>query len=144
MGQYSIRINDQYRICFIWRDHDAYEILREEFLKPMGMSAYELAKQRWFQILASTTSFWNAVELRRTPPFVSPGSSGRPSSSDGTCKAPMRTRVKAERGSELERIEPLKSGEARGGRKCTVPELRFDGRARPPRTYLFRFGRGHR
>ena len=25
-GQYSIRINDQYRICFIWRDHDAYEV----------------------------------------------------------------------------------------------------------------------
>lgn len=25
-GQYSIRINDQYRICFVWRDHDAYEV----------------------------------------------------------------------------------------------------------------------
>jgi toxin HigB-1 len=25
-GQYSIRINDQYRICFIWRGHDAYEV----------------------------------------------------------------------------------------------------------------------
>jgi len=24
-GQYSIRINDQYRICFVWRDHDAYD-----------------------------------------------------------------------------------------------------------------------
>ena len=23
-GQYSIRINDQYRICFEWRDGDAY------------------------------------------------------------------------------------------------------------------------
>lgn len=23
-GQYSIRINDQYRICSIWRGHDAY------------------------------------------------------------------------------------------------------------------------
>ncbi len=23
-GQYSLRINDQYRICFSWRDHDAY------------------------------------------------------------------------------------------------------------------------
>ncbi len=25
-GQYSIRINDQYRICFSWRDHDAYYV----------------------------------------------------------------------------------------------------------------------
>jgi len=25
-GQYSIRINDQFRICFVWRDHDAYEV----------------------------------------------------------------------------------------------------------------------
>jgi proteic killer suppression protein len=25
-GQYSIRINDQYRICFEWRGNDAYEV----------------------------------------------------------------------------------------------------------------------
>ena len=25
-GQYSIRINDQYRICFVWDEHDAYEV----------------------------------------------------------------------------------------------------------------------
>ena len=25
-GQYSVRINDQYRICFVWRDGDAYEV----------------------------------------------------------------------------------------------------------------------
>ena len=25
-GQYSIRINDQYRICFEWRDGDAYRV----------------------------------------------------------------------------------------------------------------------
>lgn len=25
-GQYSIRINDQYRVCFVWRGHDAYEV----------------------------------------------------------------------------------------------------------------------
>lgn len=25
-GQHSIRINDQYRLCFIWRDGDAYEV----------------------------------------------------------------------------------------------------------------------
>jgi proteic killer suppression protein len=25
-GQYSIRINDQYRICFVWRDGNAFEV----------------------------------------------------------------------------------------------------------------------
>ena len=25
-GQFSIRINDQYRILFVWRGHDAYEV----------------------------------------------------------------------------------------------------------------------
>ena len=25
-GQHSIRINDQWRICFIWRSGDAYEV----------------------------------------------------------------------------------------------------------------------
>ena len=25
-GQWSLRINDQYRICFVWRDGDAYEV----------------------------------------------------------------------------------------------------------------------
>jgi len=25
-GQYSIRINDQWRICFIWREGHAYEV----------------------------------------------------------------------------------------------------------------------
>jgi len=25
-NQYSIRINDQWRICFEWRDSDAYEV----------------------------------------------------------------------------------------------------------------------
>jgi proteic killer suppression protein len=25
-GQHSIRINDQWRICFIWHDTDAYEV----------------------------------------------------------------------------------------------------------------------
>ena len=25
-GQYSIRINDQWRICFIWRDENAYDV----------------------------------------------------------------------------------------------------------------------
>jgi proteic killer suppression protein len=25
-GQHSIRINDQYRICFVWREGNAYEV----------------------------------------------------------------------------------------------------------------------
>ena len=25
-GQHSIRINDRYRICFVWRENDAYEV----------------------------------------------------------------------------------------------------------------------
>jgi proteic killer suppression protein len=25
-GQHSIRVNDQWRICFIWRDGDAHEV----------------------------------------------------------------------------------------------------------------------
>ncbi len=26
-GQYSLRINDQFRICFIWKDGDAYDVV---------------------------------------------------------------------------------------------------------------------
>jgi antitoxin HigA-1 len=75
-GQHSIRINDQYRLCFVWRDGSAYdveitdyhwgevtemaprkqktiaahpgEILRTEFLEPMDISAYQLAKALHF------------------------------------------------------------------------------------------------
>jgi len=25
-GQHSIRINDQFRICFVWRDGNAYDV----------------------------------------------------------------------------------------------------------------------
>jgi len=25
-GQYSIMINDQYRVCFIWRENNAYDV----------------------------------------------------------------------------------------------------------------------
>lgn len=25
-GQHSIRINDQFRLCFVWRDGDAYDV----------------------------------------------------------------------------------------------------------------------
>lgn len=30
-GRYSIRINDQWRICFIWRSGDAYEVEIEDY-----------------------------------------------------------------------------------------------------------------
>lgn len=67
-GQYSMRINDQWRMCFAWRESDVSnvesveyhedrtmteqrlppihpgEILLEEFLKPMNISQYRLAK----------------------------------------------------------------------------------------------------
>jgi addiction module HigA family antidote len=67
-GQHSIRINDQFRVCFVWTaegpamskswtttKEDATtakrlkpmhpgEVLREEFLVPLGMSAGALAK----------------------------------------------------------------------------------------------------
>ena len=26
MGQHSIRINDQFRVCFFWKDGNAYEV----------------------------------------------------------------------------------------------------------------------
>jgi proteic killer suppression protein len=26
VGQHSIRINDQYRVCFVWRDGDAHDV----------------------------------------------------------------------------------------------------------------------
>lgn len=25
-GQHSVRINDQWRVCFVWKDGDAYEV----------------------------------------------------------------------------------------------------------------------
>jgi len=25
-GQHSIRINDQFRVCFVWRDGDAFDV----------------------------------------------------------------------------------------------------------------------
>ncbi len=67
-GQHSIRINRQWRICFVWRSGDAHdveivdyhqernmarttlppvhpgEVLFEEFLEPMEISQYRLAK----------------------------------------------------------------------------------------------------
>jgi len=30
-GQHSIRINDQWRICFVWQNSNAYEIAIEDY-----------------------------------------------------------------------------------------------------------------
>lgn len=52
LGQHSIRINAQWRVCFRWKDGNAYdvelstpgEVLKEEFLDPMGITPYALTK----------------------------------------------------------------------------------------------------
>ena len=69
-GQWSIRINDQWRVCFVWQDGAAWDvetltiikeqpemakrkiplatpgkILLEEFLKPLGITQYRVAKE---------------------------------------------------------------------------------------------------
>lgn len=93
-GQFSIRINDQYRICFVWTSAGpsdvgilAYhqetmimeaklapvtpgELLLEEFLKPMGISQYRLAKEigvpstRITEIVAGRRSITADTDLR--------------------------------------------------------------------------------
>lgn len=30
-GEYSIRINDQWRICFVWSDENAYHVIIEDY-----------------------------------------------------------------------------------------------------------------
>ena len=30
-GEHSIRVNDQFRICFKWRDGDAFDVLLEDY-----------------------------------------------------------------------------------------------------------------
>ena len=32
-GQYSIRINNQWRICFVWKDGDAYNVEIVDFIE---------------------------------------------------------------------------------------------------------------
>jgi len=95
-----------------WRVHPG-EILREEFLKPMGMSAYALAKRlhvpvprindivlekrgitadtavRLSRFFQTTEQFWLNLQ--------------------GAYEV---SRVKTERADELERIEPLKTSRA--------------------------------
>jgi antitoxin HigA-1 len=92
-GQHSIRVNDQFRVCFRWTVAGAEdveivdyhegsetmpklkpvtpgELLREEFLKPMGMSQYRLAKeigvpaQRIGEIVAGKRAITADTDLR--------------------------------------------------------------------------------
>jgi proteic killer suppression protein len=37
-GQFSIRVNDQWRICFVWRDGNAYDV---------EIVDYHWGRQRW-------------------------------------------------------------------------------------------------
>ena len=98
-----------------WRVHPG-EILREEFLKPMKLSAYELAKR----LLVPAPRINDIVLERRG---ITADTAIRLSRFFRTTEqfwlnlqgAYEVSRVKAERGAELERIEPLKSVEVRLG-----------------------------
>jgi toxin HigB-1 len=37
-GQYSIRINDQYRLCFVWQEGNAYDVEIVDYHKKGGLS----------------------------------------------------------------------------------------------------------
>ncbi len=96
-----------------WRVHPG-EILREEFLKPMGLSVYELAKR-----LLVPAPRINDIVLERRGSYSGYRSSPLPFlrtteqfwlNLQGAYEV---SRVKAERGAELERIEPLKADEIR-------------------------------
>jgi addiction module HigA family antidote len=96
-----------------WRIHPG-EILREEFLKPMGMSAYALAKR-----LRVPPPRINDIVLQRRG--ITADTAVRLSRFFGTTEqfwlnlqgAYEVSRVKVERAAELERIEPLKASAAR-------------------------------
>ena len=106
-GQYSIRVNDQWRICFRWKDADAFdveisrlplgatmprlnklppihpgEILREEFLTPLGLSQYRLAKdtsvppRRINEIVRGQRSITADTALRLAHTLALPSDSG--------------------------------------------------------------------
>jgi addiction module HigA family antidote len=90
-----------------WRIHPG-EILREEFLKPMGISAYKLAKR-----LRVPPPRINDIVLERRG--ITADTAVRLSRFFGTTEqfwlnlqdAYEVSRVKAERANELELIEPL-------------------------------------
>jgi addiction module HigA family antidote len=89
-----------------WRIHPG-EVLREEFLKPMGISVYELGKR-----LRVPVPRVNDIVLERRG--ISADTALRLSRFFGTTEqfwmnlqaAYEVSRVKAERGAEIERIEP--------------------------------------
>jgi addiction module HigA family antidote len=96
-----------------WRVHPG-EILREEFLKPIRMSAYALAKR-----LHVPAPRINDIVLERRS--ITADTAVRLSRFFRTTEqfwlnlqdAYDVSRVKAERAAELDRIEPLRSTEAR-------------------------------
>lgn len=96
-----------------WRVHPG-EILREEFLKPMEMSVYELAKRIHVPVPRI-----NDIVLERRG--VTADTAVRLARFFRTSEqfwlnlqgAYEISRVKSERGAELERIEPLKEVTAR-------------------------------
>ncbi len=96
-----------------WRIHPG-EILREEFLKPMGLSAYALAKR-----LHVPAPRVNDIVLEKRG--ITADTAIRLSRFFGTTEqfwlnlqnAYEVSRVKAARASELKRIEPLAASEAR-------------------------------
>ncbi len=96
-----------------WRVHPG-EILREEFLKPMKISAYELAKQ-----LHVPAPRVNDIVLERRG--ITADTALRLARFFGTTEqfwlglqdAYEVSRLKADRADELEQIEPLKTGGAR-------------------------------
>ncbi len=96
-----------------WRVHPG-EILREEFLKPMGISPYALAKR-----LHVPPPRINDVVLERRG--ISVDTAVRLSRFFKTSEqfwlnlqnAYEVSRVKAERSAELQRIEPMRTAEAR-------------------------------
>ncbi len=91
-----------------WRIHPG-EILREEFLKPMNISAYELAKR-----LHVPAPRVNDIVLEKRG--ISPDTALRLARFFGTTEqfwlnlqdAFEVSRLKAERGDEFEQIKPLK------------------------------------
>ena len=92
-----------------WSIHPG-EILREEFLKPLGMSAYELAKR-----LHVPAPRVNDIVLERRG--IPADTAARLSRLFGTTEqfwlnlqgAYEVNRVKAQRGAQLARIEPLET-----------------------------------
>jgi addiction module HigA family antidote len=99
----------------IWRVQPR-EILREEFMKPVGMSSYELAKRL---LVPAPRSHDIVLERRGVTADTAIRLSRLFKTTEQFCLNLQGgyevSRVKAERGAELERIEPLKSGEARVG-----------------------------